>query len=86
MRVQLSHPYNRMETTRELNRFNSTGKLMELLFQMTLSLVMVDAARLSFVFTSFVELPTFVKSEPMYLKLPTSSSVCPFSVKEAAAC
>ena len=56
VRVQLSHPCNRTKTTRNLNSFNFTRKLMELLSQMTLSLVMADVARLSFVFTSFVEL------------------------------
>ena len=33
---------------------------------MTLTLVMADAAKLSFVFTSFVELPTFVKVDLRY--------------------
>ena len=65
-RVKLSHLYNRLETTRDLNSNNFTGKLLELLFQMTLSLVMADKARLSFVFTSFVQLPSFAKVEPRY--------------------
>ena len=85
VRIQISHPCNRMETTRDLNSFKFSGKLMELLLQMTLSLVMADAARLSFVFSSFVELPSFVKVEPRYLKLFTSASFSPFSAMEVAA-
>ena len=50
------------------------------------SLVMADATRRSFVFTSFVELPCFVKVEPRYLKLSTSSSFYLVSVMEFAAC
>ena len=53
---------------------------------MTLILVMADATRRSFVFTSFVELPSFVKVEPRYLKLSTFSSFCPVSIMEFAAC
>ena len=74
VRVKLSHPYKMMETSSDLNSFNFVGKLMDLFFQMTLSLVIADAARLSFVFTSIVEIPSFVKVEPRYLKLSTSSS------------
>ena len=70
----------------DLNSFNLTGKLVELLFQITLSLVMADAARLNSVVTSFVELPSFVKVEPRYLKLSTSSSFYPFNVMEVVAC
>ena len=47
---------------------------------------MTDAGRLSFVFSSLVELPSFDKVEPRYLKLSTSSRFCPFSVMEVAAC
>ena len=75
-----------MDTSRDLISFNLTGKLMALLFQMTLSLVMADAARLSFLFTSSVELPSLDKVEPRYLKLSTSSRFCPFSMMEVAAC
>ena len=85
MRIQLSHPCNRMEPTKDLNSFNSTGKLMGFLCQMTLSLVMADAAWSSFSVTCFVELPSLVKVKPRYLKLFTSSSFCPFSVMEVAA-
>ena len=58
-----------METSRVLNNFNFPGKLMEFLFQMTLSLVMAEAAQLSFVFTSFVELPSFDNVKTKYLSL-----------------
>ena len=61
VRVQLSHPYNRMETTGDFNSFNLIGKLMELLFPITLSLVMADVARLSFVLAFFVERPSFAR-------------------------
>ena len=46
---------------------------------------MADVAMLSYDFTSFVELPSFVKVEPGYLKMSTSPSFCPFSMMEVAA-
>lgn len=85
MSVQLSHLYDRMETTSAFYIFNFTGKLIELLFQMTLSFVMENVARLSRVFTSLIELPSLVRVEPRYLKLSTSSNFCPFSMMQVGA-
>lgn len=57
-----------MEITNNLYSLNLTGRLMFLL-QMMASSVMADEARLFLVLISFVELPSFVITDPKYLKL-----------------
>ena len=79
VRVQLSQPYRRIDTTRALYSFSFVLKLMLLLLQTLLCLTMADVAMPILVFISVEERPSLVSVEPRYLKASTFYNCCPFT-------
>ena len=77
--VHVSHPYNRIESIRDLYKCILVRNEMILLFHIVLWFTRVEFALANLIFIFFSLFPSFVKVDPRYFNLSTVSFVSPHS-------